>query len=235
MQKRWIEWGMAALLLLAVWLLSGRVAAYRAVDTAGRPCTVILDAGHGGADPGKVAADGSLEKDINLQIAELTKEKLEKAGIEVCMTREKDEMLHAPGEKQEKKADMRLRCETINASGAVCAVSIHQNSFADPGAKGAQVFYYEASAEGKQFADLMQQSLIDLVDSSNTRVSKSNTSYYLLRKTSIPLIIVECGFMSNPSEAASLQEAATQDKIAEAISHGIQAFLQKTGRGLAEY
>ena len=227
---------MAALLILAMGLLCGRIAAGRAVDTAGKgSCTVILDAGHGGADPGKVAADGTLEKDINLQIAKLTKKKLEKAGVKVCMTREKDEMLHRLGEAQEKKTDMKLRCETINTSGAVCAVSIHQNSFADPKAKGAQVFYYEASAEGKQFADLMQQSLIDMVDPSNTRISKSNTSYYLLRKTNVPLIIVECGFMSNPSETDSLREVATQDKIAEAISSGIQAFLEKMGKGLAKY
>ena len=187
----------------------------------------MLDAGHGGADPGKVAADGTLEKDINLAIAEKVKEKLEKQGLTVCMTRETDEMVHEKGMAEEKRADMRLRCEKINTSGARCAVSIHQNSFTDTSASGAQVFYYTASEEGRRFAGLMQAELIRQVDPTNRRVSKANDSYYLLRKTTIPLLIVECGFMSNPSEAKQLQDEAVQEKIAGAICTGIQQYLEK--------
>ena len=143
------------------------------------------------------------------------------------MTREKDEMVHEQGAEAEKKADMRLRCERINTSGARCAVSIHQNSFTDTTASGAQVFYYTASEEGKRFADIMQKQLIQKVDPDNRRISKANDSYYLLRKTTIPLLIVECGFMSNPAEAKQLQDEAVQEKIAGAICAGIQQYLEK--------
>ena len=217
---------MTVLLLAAIYLLS-RETAKATAARAGAPADVVLDAGHGGADPGKVAADGTLEKDINLAITEKVKEKLEKQGITVCMTRETDEMVHENGMAEEKRADMRLRCERINTSGARCAVSIHQNSFTDTSASGAQVFYYTGSEEGRRFAELMQTELIRQVDPTNRRVSKANDSYYLLRKTTIPLLIVECGFMSNPSEAKRLQDEAVQEKIAGAICTGIQQYLEK--------
>ncbi len=226
MQKRTIEIVMTVLLLAAIYLLS-RETAKATAARASAPADVVLDAGHGGADPGKVAADGTLEKDINLAIAKKVKEKLEKQGITVCMTRETDEMVHENGMAEEKRADMCLRCEKINTSGARCAVSIHQNSFTDTSASGAQVFYYTASEEGRRFAGLMQAELIRQVDPTNRRVSKANDSYYLLRKTTIPLLIVECGFMSNPSETKQLQDEAVQEKIAGAICAGIQQYLEK--------
>lgn len=226
MQKRTIEIVMTVLLLAAVYLLS-RETAKATTAKAEKSVDVVLDAGHGGADPGKVAADGTREKDINLAIAKKVQKALQKKGITVRMTREKDEMVHEQGAEAEKKADMRLRCERINTSGARCAVSIHQNSFTDTTASGAQVFYYTASEEGKRFADIMQKQLIQKVDPDNRRISKANDSYYLLRKTTIPLLIVECGFMSNPAEAKQLQDEAVQEKIAGAICAGIQQYLEK--------
>lgn len=217
---------MTVLLLAAVYLLSRETAKATTAKTE-KSVDVVLDAGHGGADPGKVAADGTREKDINLAIAKKVQKALQKKGITVRMTREKDEMVHEQGAEAEKKADMRLRCERINTSGAHCAVSIHQNSFTDTAASGAQVFYYTASEEGKRFADIMQKQLIQKVDPDNRRISKANDSYYLLRKTTIPLLIVECGFMSNPAEAKQLQDEAVQEKIAGAICAGIQQYLEK--------
>ena len=226
MQKRTIEIVMTVLLLAAVYLLS-RETAKATTAKPEKSVDVVLDAGHGGADPGKVAADGTREKDINLAIAKKVQKALQKKGITVRMTREKDEMGHEQGAEAEKKADMRLRCERINTSGARCAVSIHQNSFTDTTASGAQVFYYTASEEGKRFADIMQKQLIQKVDPDNRRISKANDSYYLLRKTTIPLLIVECGFLSNPAEAKQLQDEAVQEKIAGAICAGIQQYLEK--------
>lgn len=233
-RRKSIEYGMAILLLLAVYLVSGEAARVTGAK-AKTGVDVVIDAGHGGSDPGKVAADGCLEKTVNLSIAGKVQRILEKQGISVYMTREKDEMVHPDGKEPEKKEDMRLRCERISASGAKCAVSIHQNSFSDPSAHGAQVFYYTASEEGKQFADIMQKQLIRILDPSNTRVSKANDSYYLLRKTTIPLLIVECGFLSNPEEAKKLQEVKTQELAAEAIAEGIRLYLEKQGTDLAEY
>lgn len=225
MGKRSIEVILAVLLLVSIYLLSKKTAMLTASTETSQP-VVVIDAGHGGADPGKVAADGCLEKDINLTIALKVRDLLEAEGIRTAMTRETDEMVHEEGEAEEKKRDMQLRCEKINTSGAVCAVSIHQNSYESAAASGAQVFYYQDSAEGQQFANLMQNALVEGLDPANTRVSKGNTSYYLLRKTSIPLIIVECGFLSNPEETKKLETEAFQEQTAQAICTGIEAYLK---------
>ena len=228
MKKGTIEAGMAILLLISVYILSGKTA--RLTASAGMmEHTVIIDAGHGGADPGKVAGDGGKEKDINLAIAKKVQKKLKSMGIDTVMTSEEDEMLHDLGMNANKTRDMQLRCEKINESQAVCAVSIHQNSYESASAKGAQVFYYRGSEKGQQFAEIMQTQLVQQLDPENTRVCKEDNSYYLLRKTTVPLVIVECGFLSNPGEAALLQTEEYQEKTAEAICAGIEKYLQSQG------
>lgn len=225
MRKQTVELGMAVLLLLSVYFLSEKTAQMTASAKTIKP-VVVVDAGHGGADPGKVAEDGCREKDINLAIAKKVQEKLKKADVEVIMTRDNDEMLHDAGNTGEKTRDMQIRCEIINTSRAACAVSIHQNSFGSTSVKGAQVFYYAGSEQGQEFARIMQQQLVEKLNPSNTRVCKADSSYYLLRKTSVPLVIVECGFLSNPQEAALLQTEDFQDRAAGAICAGIEEFLE---------
>ncbi len=187
---------------------------------------VVLDAGHGGGDPGKVGAGDILEKDINLAIAKKTEEKLKQEGIPVVMTRETDEMLAADGQEAAKMDDMRERVRRINETAPQLAVSIHQNSYEDGSAKGAQVFYYSKSEEGEAAALLMQQALLE-VQPENTRQAKANDSYYLLKKTEFPAIIVECGFLSNTEEAGRLADDAYQERLAEAIAQGICRALGK--------
>lgn len=229
MRRQTVEIWMAVLLLVSIYFLSEKAAQLTA-SAKTTETVVVIDAGHGGADPGKVAVDGCKEKDINLAIAGKVCEKLEDRGIRTVMTRDKDEMVHEDGSEGEKQRDMQLRCEMINTSGAVCAVSIHQNSFESASVRGAQVFYYTGSEKGRQFAEIMQQQMIEKLDPSNTRQCKENSSYYLLRKTSIPLVIVECGFLSNPEEAGLLQTEEFQDRAAEAICAGIQIYLEKQSR-----
>lgn len=113
--------------------------------------TVVLDSGHGGFDPGKESSDGILEKHINLAIAERLKELLEKEGIRVVMTRTDDNGLYTESDSNKKIADMKKRCAIIDAAKADIVVSIHQNSYQSPEVKGAQVFYYKHSAEGKNW------------------------------------------------------------------------------------
>ena len=228
MKKGTIEAAMAILLLISVYMLSGKTA-HLASSARLTEYTVVIDAGHGGGDPGKVAGDGCKEKDINLAIAKQVEKKLKSMGIAVLMTREEDEMLHNMGTEENKQRDMQLRCEKINESHAVCAVSIHQNSYESASAKGAQVFYYSGSEKGQQFAEIMQRQLVQNLDPENTRICKENNSYYLLRKTSVPLVIVECGFLSNPEEAALLQTKEYQEKAASAICAGIEEYLKLQG------
>lgn len=183
---------------------------------------VVLDAGHGGEDPGKVGVNNSLEKDINLQIAVKVKGMLEEKGFLVVMTREIDEMLCDESSDNKKQEDMKARITMINNSGAELAVSIHQNSYTDPDVSGAQVFYYSGSKEGELAANLMQEALLE-IDENNHRQAKENSSYYLLKHTEIPMLIVECGFLSNPQEAEKLITEEYQQEISNAIVHGIES------------
>ena len=186
---------------------------------------VAIDPGHGGFDPGKVGVTGVLEKDINLAISFKVRKKLEKKGVQVIMTRMTDDAICSPEEKNKKMADMRNRVEVINASNAAIAVSIHQNSFTDSSSKGAQVFYYTGSKEGEKLAKILQTSIREKIGDNNRRLEKANSDYYVLRKVSCPVVIVECGFLSNPGEEALLGEEDYQEKVADGIAAGILQFL----------
>ncbi len=183
---------------------------------------VVIDAGHGGFDSGKVGINGVLEKDINLAIARKLQKKLEQAGIQTIMTREEDEGLYDSGEENKKQQDMKRRCSTINESGADLAVSIHQNSYTQESVCGPQVFYYETSAKGKELAETLQETLNQNLQIARPRAIKANDTYYILRKTEIPTVIVECGFLSNTEEADKLTQEAYQESVAQAICEGIQ-------------
>ena len=188
--------------------------------------TVVLDSGHGGFDPGKESSDGILEKHINLAIAEQLKELLEKEGIRVVMTRTDDNGLYTESDSNKKIADMKKRCAIIDAAKADIVVSIHQNSYQSPEVKGAQVFYYSESKEGKKLAEVLQKSLIENADPENHRMAKANTSYYILKNTSAPTVIVECGFLSNPEEERLLNTAQYQEKLVDALQKGICEYLE---------
>lgn len=181
---------------------------------------VVIDAGHGGYDPGKIGVNKALEKDINLQISEKIKRYLEESGIEVVMTREKDIM------EETKLTDMQKRVSLINKTKPVIAVSIHQNSYSDSSVTGAQVFYYKGSEVGKEAATLMQEELKKL-NSENVREIKENNNFYMLKKTKVPTIIVECGFLSNAQEAERLVSEEYQEVLAETISGGIIKWLEQ--------
>ena len=167
---------------------------------------IVLDSGHGGDDPGKIGVNQA-------------------KGWEVVMTREKDEMLGDPQAGNKKIHDMKARVEIINKTMPQAAVSIHQNSYQDEQIRGAQVFYYSHSEEGKRMAEQMQKALLTM-DETNTRQAKANDTYYLLKRTEVPTIIVECGFLSNPEEAAKLTDTKYQKKMADAITKGIIACVE---------
>lgn len=181
---------------------------------------IVIDAGHGGEDPGKVGVNGTLEKDVNLQIAKKLQYNLENLGFRVVMTRENDTM---NGSKRE---DMKQRVEKINEIMPMLVVSIHQNSFSDSSVKGAQVFYFADSEESKEAAMVVQQEL-NQFDSENTRQLKENDTFFLLKKTKVPTIIVECGFLSNPEDAEKLVQEEYQERLSQTICNGITKWLDK--------
>lgn len=186
---------------------------------------VVVDSGHGGVDPGKESQNGVLEKDINIAIALKLKELLEQSQIKVVMTRTGDDGLYEENDANKKAADMKKRCAIINESDADLVVSIHQNSFQSSLVKGAQVFYYKYSAEGKELANILQKNLIEELDNNNKRVAKEDNTYYLLINTKLPTVIAECGFLSNAQEAELLVTEEYQQKVARALYDGIVEYL----------
>lgn len=181
---------------------------------------IVIDPGHGGEDPGKVGVNDALEKDINLQIAQKLKDLLETEGIKIVMTREDDEV------PKDNKEDLQERVNLINETKPNIVVCIHQNSFSDSGVKGAQVFYYTGSEDSEKAAQILQTEF-KTMDGNNTREIKANDSYFLLKKTEVPAVIVECGFLSNYEEAEKLVTEEYQDQIATAICTGIIKWLDK--------
>lgn len=186
-----IRTAMAVLLIAAVYITAVRILPLAAAD---KKRVVVLDAGHGGSDSGKISVTGSLEKDLNLSITLELKSILENAGYEVILTRKDEGGLYTEKDRNRKIADMKERCRIINESSADVVVSIHLNSFTDPKVNGAQVFYYKHSQEGKQLAQCIQDSFRDNLNPDNKRVEKFNDSYYMLLNTKLPTVIAECGF-----------------------------------------
>lgn len=186
---------------------------------------IVLDPGHGGDDPGMIGGSGISEKTLNLIYAEKLKELLEQQGYEVILTRESENGLYDAESSHKKAQDMQRRVEVIAEYQPLVTVSIHQNSYQDPEVSGPQVFYYEHSEQGKQLANIIQNHLNQELTEARSRVEKGNGSYYILKRSKGTTVIVECGFLSNPEEEARLQEAAYQDRVAQAICSGVLEYL----------
>ena len=187
--------------------------------------TVVIDPGHGGNDPGGMGASGVLEKDVNLSVALYLKDYLEHQGICVVMTRETDQGLYSETAQNKKKEDLAKRISIIEETKPDFVLCIHQNIFTDAKYSGAQVFYYKESEEGARLASSIQSQLIKGVDPGNTRVPKSNMNYYMLKQSPVPIVIVECGFLSNIEEEAKLGTREYQRDLAWNIYLGTMHYL----------
>ena len=219
---------MAVCLIISAFFLTKQGAIYViSTKTSEKSICIVIDAGHGGNDPGKIGVNDAKEKDINLTLTLQLKKLLEQKNIEVVLTRDSDVGLYTEDCSNKKAADMQNRCRIITDANPVFTVSIHQNSYTTPDIKGAQVFYYGQSAGGEKLAKTLQKSLISRVDPTNKREAKANESYYLLKKTPTPTVIVECGFLSNPQEAELLQNVDYQSKLVRAIYMGIVEYLEE--------
>lgn len=189
--------------------------------------TVVLDAGHGGKDPGKVGINGSIESEINLKIVKKLKTYLEEKGVRVVLTRQDENGLYDENDSNKKKSDMIKRCEIVNNISPDILVSVHQNSYSSEGVKGAQVFYFKNSNNGEKIAEIIQKHLVEEVDQNNGRQHKENNNYYILKNVNCPAVIVECGFLSNYTEAELLVSEQYQQKLAEAIGNGVLEYMEK--------
>ncbi|MDO4609023.1 MAG: N-acetylmuramoyl-L-alanine amidase [Clostridia bacterium] len=192
--------------------------------------TIIIDAGHGGFDGGAVAGDGTVEKDINLSIANKTAAMLRFYGFNVIMTRttdtgtESDQTNTIP---RRKKSDLQNRLQLMKDNPDAIYVSIHLNKFTTSSASGAQVFYTKNYIEAATLANCIQNTITALIQPQNTRVVKQGSdSTYLLKNATVPAVIVECGFLSNRQELEKLKTDDYQSQMAFAVTTGIIEFLK---------
>lgn len=190
---------------------------------------IILDAGHGGMDGGCSTADGKTEKGINLNILLAVRDMAKFFGYNVEATREKDVSIHdkgVTGIRNQKVSDMENRLALFNKySDAVC-VSIHQNTFSDPQFSGAQMFYSDKNPSSERLASIMQQKFVNNLQPENLRETKlCGSELYLCYYCENPAVMVECGFLSNPDEAAKLTDKAYQQKVAFTVFSGINEYV----------
>ena len=204
-------------LILGIGIYLG-VSSIDVISTSTTNRTVIIDAGHGGGDPGAIGSSGNLEKDINLNIALKLQQFIEQSGGVVLMTRTDDAKMEGG-----KKNDMQLRKKLRDSEDGDIFISIHLNSFPSSSCNGAQTFYAN-DEQSKELAEKIQKNMVELLDENNTRIAKKLTDVYLLKKVNIPSVIVECGFLSNSKEEKLLNDETYQSKIAMSIYLGINEY-----------
>lgn len=219
-------------------IVSGKAVSETENEGTDKRPVIVIDAGHGGIDAGASGEDGTSEKDINLAIALKLKEAIEKYPVDVVLTREDgEELLEGyDGNGGRKRYDMENRKKIIDENEPVLTVSIHLNSFPSDGSVcGAQVFYpknhdkrtEEQTGEqtSKVFADSVQRSRAEAVSGSETKEALTKNDIFLFQQIDSPIILVECGFLSNAEERENLETAEYQEKLAEAIWDGINEIL----------
>ena len=189
---------------------------------------IVLDAGHGGIDGGCSTADGKTEKVINLNILLSVRDMSKLFGYEVDATREKDTSIHdkgVTGIRNQKISDMENRLEIFNKYPNAVCVSIHQNTFSDPVYNGAQMFYSDKNPASEELAEVMQRKFVDNLQPDNQRETKlCGSELYLCYYCNNPAVMIECGFLSNPEEAAKLTDKSYQQKVAFTVFSGITEF-----------
>lgn len=191
--------------------------------------TVIIDAGHGGEDGGASSKSGLVEKNINLELAFIMKEKLEAQGVKVILTRDEDKLLYDRSvdfHGRKKKLDMAARLEIINNTEDCIFISLHMNAFSDPRYSGLQVWYSDQNPDSQKLADTIQGNIKTNLQPNNNRKTKSaGTSIYLLSNSSCPAVLVECGFLSNIDEAKLFEDAEYKDALASQLCDSVIQFL----------
>lgn len=190
---------------------------------------VVIDAGHGGEDGGAVAADGTVEQYINLQIAKYLEAQLQVLGIETVMTRTTENSIHSEGAnttRERKVSDIHNRMKIMEETQNAVFVSIHQNKFDSRNEWGTQVFYSPNTTSSAELADCIQKAVVKNLQPQNSRViKKSGSSIYLLYYAKKTAVLVECGFLSNPQETAKLKEETYQKQMAFSIALGILEYM----------
>ncbi len=191
--------------------------------------TVILDAGHGGIDPGASSEDGLAEKTVNLQIASSLQQLFTLSGYKVIMTRSEDTDLSTPGRSvaARKTEDLKARLALFEQTEQSIVLSIHQNHYDSPTSQGAQMFY-GSHPLSQVLAGSVKESIVSGLQSENKRQCKPvSKDVYIIYHTTRPAVLCECGFLSNPEDAQNLSDPQYCKKLALCIYTGVLSALAK--------
>lgn len=189
--------------------------------------TIVIDPGHGGPDGGAVGEDGTVEKDVALDVSFYLREYLQQGGANVQMTRLTDTDLaaeHTKGLSNRKSEDIRNRLTFIQETDPDLFLTIHLNAIPSPKWSGAQTFYYPKYDESKQLAEMIQAEIIRNLENT-TREALPIQGVYLLKHAEVPSAIVEIGFLSNEVERELLKDVDYQRQMAASIYQGILRYL----------
>ena len=187
--------------------------------------TIVIDAGHGGRDGGAIGKNtGVTESELNLMYAKELQSLCEDYGIGVVMTRSDMNGLYDESATNKKKSEMERRKSIINGSGADIMISLHMNAFPLPSSNGAYVFYAKGSEQGLNLAKSVQTSLCQSFDNARQYVSVGD--YFVLNYSTMPSVLVECGFLSNPQEEKNLQSKEYCEKFCYSLLAGILAYFE---------
>lgn len=184
---------------------------------------IMVDAGHGGRDSGTYYGD-ILEKDINLEIAKELEKELTKYGTIVYMTRKRDVDLSSIYDSAKKRGDLYRRLLLIKEKKCDLYISIHINWYDDNTLRGAEVLYNSINKENKVLAHSIMNRFKKELDSNR---NIKTTDLYMYRNTTTPGVLVECGYLSNPTERKLLQKEEYQKRLAKTITKGIIDFMKK--------
>ncbi len=194
--------------------------------------TIVLDAGHGGMDSGAVGINGELEKNINLAIVKNLRDMLTLSGFNVVLTRDSDVSIHdsgVTGIRNQKISDMENRLDIVKKYKDCIFISIHQNKFTESEYFGAQIFYNENNPDNQLLAQIMQDNFKVIQPRNDREIKLSGDELYLFKKTVVPAVLIECGFLSNPDDAGNLSDAEYQKKVSFMVYNGIIRYLQTKG------
>lgn len=194
---------------------------------------VIIDAGHGGEDGGTQSASGLLEKEVNLEIAKKLEKMLTASGIDVIMTRSEDVLLYDKNSNYQghkKSLDLAARLKVANETPNAIFVSIHANSFPISKYSGLQVYYSQNDERSYSLAKTIQDDVREFIQNGNDRkIKAASSNIYLLDNAICPAVLVECGFLSNPDEAAMLADDTYRQKIAFSMFCSIIKYIDSEG------
>ena len=180
---------------------------------------VVIDPGHGGNDPGAAnSAYGLTESNLTLTISLKLRDDLRRLGWRVVMTRDGDYEVGDP--KGDDHQELQARCDVANAAGARVFVSVHVNSSVAHSLNGTTTYYWRAT--DKVFAQTVQSAVV-LADGINDAGVKRN-SFYVIKNTVMPAVLVETAFLSNTHDAEQLARTEFLDKLAQGIANGIMNF-----------